>query len=69
MGWWTGLTLLPALVCGVMMGGMALAGVVGWRCSQAASTDTDANAFTDAGTDGAVTKPRDASTSVEDARR
>jgi hypothetical protein len=69
MEWLTGLTLLPALVCGVMMGGTALAGVVGWRSWQVASTDTDAKAFRDAGTDGAVTEPRDASKTLGDARR
>ncbi|HYZ97727.1 MAG TPA: hypothetical protein VE575_03180 [Acidimicrobiales bacterium] len=31
MEWLTGLALLPALVCGAMMGGMALMGVVGLR--------------------------------------
>lgn len=31
MEWITGLALLPALLCGVLMGGMALAGIVGWR--------------------------------------
>jgi hypothetical protein len=31
MEWLTGLALLPVLVCGVMMGGMALAGVIGLR--------------------------------------
>jgi hypothetical protein len=60
MEWLTGLTLLPALVCGVMMGGTALAGVVGWRSWQVASTDTDAKAFTE---------PRDASKTLGDARR
>jgi hypothetical protein len=52
-----------------MMGGTALAGVVGWRSWQVASTDTDAKAFRDAGTDGAVTEPRDASKTLGDARR
>jgi hypothetical protein len=31
MEWLTGLALLPALVCGAMMGGMALMGVLGLR--------------------------------------
>jgi hypothetical protein len=34
MEWITGLALLPVLACAVMMGGMALAGVLGWRRSQ-----------------------------------
>jgi hypothetical protein len=31
MEWLTGLALLPALACGVMMGGMALVAVLGLR--------------------------------------
>jgi hypothetical protein len=31
MEWLTGLALLPVLVCGAMMGGMALMGVLGLR--------------------------------------
>jgi hypothetical protein len=31
MEWFTGLALLPALVCGVMMGGMALGAILGLR--------------------------------------
>lgn len=31
MEWFTGLALLPALVCCVMMGGMALGAVLGLR--------------------------------------
>ena len=34
MEWISGLALLPALACGAMMGGMALAGLFGWRRSQ-----------------------------------
>ncbi len=34
MDWLTGLVLLPALVCGAMMGGMALMGVLGLRRKQ-----------------------------------
>jgi hypothetical protein len=34
MEWLTGLALLPALVCGAMMGGMALIGVLGLRRKQ-----------------------------------
>jgi hypothetical protein len=34
MEWLTGLALLPALVCGAMMGGMALMGVLGLRRKQ-----------------------------------
>jgi hypothetical protein len=35
MAWFTGLALLPALVCAAMMGGMALAAAFGWRRTQA----------------------------------
>lgn len=31
MEWLTGLALLPVLVCGAMMGGMALMGLLGLR--------------------------------------
>jgi hypothetical protein len=41
MEWFTGLALLPALVCAVMMGGMALAGVLGWRKSRDSADDAD----------------------------
>jgi hypothetical protein len=34
MEWLTGLALLPVLMCGVMMGGMALVGVLGLRRKQ-----------------------------------
>jgi hypothetical protein len=34
MDWLTGLALLPVLVCGAMMGGMALMGVLGLRRKQ-----------------------------------
>jgi hypothetical protein len=34
MEWLTGVALLPALVCGVMMGGMVLMGVLGLRHKQ-----------------------------------
>lgn len=37
MDWMTGLLLVPVLMCAVMMGGMALAGVIGWRRWQGAS--------------------------------
>jgi len=37
MEWLTGLALLPALVCGAMMGGMALMGVLGLRRGQSSS--------------------------------
>jgi hypothetical protein len=40
MEWFTGLALLPALVCAAMMGGMALAAVFGWRRTQAPSAET-----------------------------
>jgi hypothetical protein len=35
MAWFTGLALLPALVCAAMMGGMALAAASCWRRTQA----------------------------------
>lgn len=34
MEWWTGLALLPALMCALMMGGMALAAAFGLRRTQ-----------------------------------
>ena len=37
MEWFTGLALLPALMCGVMMGGMALMGVLGLRRTSSVS--------------------------------
>ncbi|MGH9185795.1 MAG: hypothetical protein ACRD0U_08300 [Acidimicrobiales bacterium] len=37
MEWLTGLALLPVVVCGTMMGAMALAGVLGLRRSQDSS--------------------------------
>jgi hypothetical protein len=39
MEWFTGLALLPALVCAAMMGGMALAAAFGWRRTQAPSAE------------------------------
>jgi hypothetical protein len=42
MEWLTGLALLPALVCGVMMGGMALMGVLGLRRKQVAPPGPEA---------------------------
>jgi hypothetical protein len=41
MEWLAGLALLPALVCAVMMGGTALAAVLGWRHTQGAPVDRD----------------------------
>lgn len=61
MEWLTGLALLPALVCGAMMGGMALAGVLGWRRSKDAGGDAPGR-----GTD---THDPETTTTLEDARR
>lgn len=68
MEWFTGLALLPALVCGVMMGGMALAGVLGWRRSQGDTRHTNADANTGTDTKGA-NEPQDAPPVIEDTRR
>jgi hypothetical protein len=59
MAWLAGLALLPALMCAVMMGGMALAGVLGWRHTQRAPVDGDTTTATGG----------DASRTPEDARR
>jgi hypothetical protein len=48
MEWLTGLALLPALACAAMMGGMALAGAIGWRRTQGASADVDQASSPDA---------------------
>lgn len=70
MEWLTGLALLPALVCGVMMGGMALAGVLGWRRTKTSpgGTDNDASVTTAPGTQSEATEAHDGTT-LEDARR
>jgi hypothetical protein len=46
MEWLTGLALLPALACAVMMGGMAVAAAVGLRRTQ---THTSGDAREQAG--------------------
>lgn len=68
MEWLTGLALLPALVCGVMMGGMALAGVLGWRRTQTASAGPDPST-TPTDTAGDATAIDDSNRRLEDARR
>ena len=40
MEWLTGLALLPVLVCGAMMGGVALMGVLGLRRKQDQQDDS-----------------------------
>jgi hypothetical protein len=59
MEWSTGLALLPALLCGAMMGGMALAGAIGWRRTQSPSPEGDATKSPDT----------EATNPLEDARR
>jgi hypothetical protein len=57
MEWLAGLVLIPVLMCAVMMGGMALAGAIGWRRWQGTRPEADAGARTHPGVDA---EPRDA---------